>query len=242
MVLSTFLGGKLYGERYGGGTPRVLALHGWCRDRSDFASLLNGLDAVAIDLPGFGLSPIPPEPWGSTDYAMYLAPLLEDFLAPVVVGHSFGGRVALQLAALFPGAIRSVVLTGVPLLRPRNAPSRSPLYRSLRGANRLGLLSDPAMEKVRSRFGSTDYRRAEGVMREVLVRVVNESYELQLRDVRCPVDLVWGELDTAVPVAVAQRVISLIPNSTLTVCAGADHITCLLRPELNEALERALSR
>ena len=54
------------------------------------------------------------------------------------------------------------------------------------------LVSDDAMEAARQRFGSADYRAAQGIMREVLVRAVNETDEAQLDAVRCPVHLVWG--------------------------------------------------
>jgi pimeloyl-ACP methyl ester carboxylesterase len=101
MALSTFAGGRLWGARYGTATPWVLALHGWRRDHHDWDEVLEGLDAVALDLPGHGVAPEPPEPWSTRQYADWVAPVLRDLAGgPVVVaGHSFGARVAVQLAA-----------------------------------------------------------------------------------------------------------------------------------------------
>jgi len=117
-MLKSFAGGAIFGERFGDGPPQVLALHGWGRDRRDFNEVLGGLDAVAIDLPGFGASPEPAEAVGAAGYARMVAPVLDEFDQPVIlVGHSFGGRVAVHLAVLTPDKVRALVLVGVPLLR-----------------------------------------------------------------------------------------------------------------------------
>lgn len=237
MPLTAFSDGRVMGER-SGARPRVLALHGWRRSRRDFAPVLDGYEALAVDLPGFGASPPPDEPWGSAEYAAAMVPVLATFdEPPVVVGHSFGGRVAVQLAARHPELVRALVLTGVPLLR--GAGRRPSLgYRMVRELHRRGMVPDSYMERVRSRRGSDDYRAASGVMRDVLVRTVNESYEDQLAALRCPVELVWGEADTAAPVEMARRAAALAPTARLTVCEGADHISCLRHPALREAIAR----
>jgi pimeloyl-ACP methyl ester carboxylesterase len=80
------------------------------------------------------------------------------------------------------------------------------------------------------------------VMRDVLVRVVNESYEDELRQVQCPVELVWGEHDTAVPVAAAMQAERLLADSHLTVLSGIGHDVPKEAPaELRAAVDRRLS-
>ncbi|NIS30326.1 MAG: hypothetical protein GWN07_08695, partial [Actinobacteria bacterium] len=69
----------------------------------------------------------------------------------------------------------------------------------MRAAHRAGLVSDARMEAWRRRRGSADYRSASGVMRDVLVTVVNESYEEALGRIEGPVELVWGRGDVDVP-------------------------------------------
>ena len=246
-MLKSFAGGAVFGETVGGAAPRVLALHGWRRERGDFRRVLDGLDAVALDLPGFGASPPPVEAWGSAQYAAAVAPVLEELGGPaVVVGHSFGGRVAVHLAATWPDRVAALVLTGVPLLRPVGAgPGRkAPLaFRTARALHKRGLFPDDRMEALRKRHGSADYRAAEGVMRDVLVRVVNETYEEQLRSVRCPVELVWGDDDTAAPLEVAERAAEMLGDlATLTVLPGAGHLTPSTAPDaLRAAVERRLA-
>ena len=208
LPLRSFAGGRLFGERYGSGEPRVVALHGWGRDRRDFVGVLEGLDAVAVDLPGFGVGPPPGEVIGATGYAEILASLVEEIGYPqVLVGHSFGGRVATVLAADRPELVAGLVLVGVPLLHPADRGVRRPpfAYRLAKWGNRIGLLSDGRLEREKQRRGSADYRAASGVMRDILVKVINETYEDELGRVACPVRMVWGDADREVPLDVAYR-------------------------------------
>ncbi len=243
-MLKAFSDGRLFGASHGVAPAAVLGLPGWARTHRDFDAAFEGLDAIAFDLPGFGASPEPPKGWGAAEYAEALTPLLEELARPaVVVGHSFGGRVAVNLAARSPGRVAALVLTGVPLLRPPGGSSAKPAlaYRAGRALHRRGLLGDKAMEGLRRRHGSPDYRAATRVMRQVLVRVVNETYEEQLAAVTCPTDLVWGDDDAEVPVAVAEAACRVLAKSTLTVVPGAGHLLPLTAPaELRAAVERNL--
>jgi pimeloyl-ACP methyl ester carboxylesterase len=247
-VLKAYAGGRLFGSRTGVGQPAVLVLHGWGRTHRDFDAVVSPagqpLDAIVLDLPGFGASPPPPEPWGSAEYAAAVAPVLEEMDRPVVVlGHSFGGTVAVQLAATRPGDVRALVLTGVPRLVAATGPRRRPSlpFRALRAGNRMGLISDERMEKARRHYGSADYRNAEGVMRQVLVRSLTETLEQQLAAMQCHVEMVWGDDDTAAPLEQARQAAAVIPSAQLTVCPGAGHLTPLTVPgELRAALDRVL--
>lgn len=247
-MLSAFASGRLFGAVHGSGPPTVLALHGWGRTSADFDTVLGDLDAVALDLPGFGATPAPPEAGGARQYAEAVAPVLAEMATPVVVvGHSFGGRAAVHLAVSEPDQVAALVLTGVPLVKVPGGPSKSrrpPVgYRVARALNRRGLLPDERMEALRRRHGSADYRAATGVMRDVLVRVVNETYEEQLDSIICPVELVWGEDDADVPVAVAEAAAArLAGRVNLTLVPGAGHFTPRTAPtELRAAITRCLS-
>lgn len=245
-MLKAFAGGRLFGTVHGTPPPRVLALHGWGRTHRDFDAVLAGLDALALDLPGFGATPEPEAVWGGQEYAAAVAPVLDDVDEPVVVvGHSFGGRVAVHLAAGWPDRVRALVLTGVPLVRPPGTVRRPPPlgYRVARALHRRGVLGEARMEALRQRYGSADYRAAGGVMRDVHVKAVNETYEAQLRAVRCPVELVWGADDADVPVPVAEAAAPLVPvEARVTVLPGVGHLVpTVAAEELRAALDRALS-
>ena len=243
-MLKAFANGRLFGAVHGAGRPAVLCLPGWGRTHRDFDATVRGLDAVAVDLPGFGASPPPPAPWGGAEYAEALTPLLADMALPaVVLGHSFGGRVAVHLAASKPELVAGLVLTGVPLV-PRPGAGRRPTraYRVGRALHRRGLLGEQRMEALRQRYGSADYRAASGVMRQVHVRVVNEVYGDKLAAISCPTELVWADDDAEVPLAVAEAACEVLPAATLTVVSGAGHHTPLTAPDaLRAAVERHLA-
>lgn len=208
------------------GVVRALALHGWARDRSDLAPPLKGLPVAFLDLPGFGSSPPPPTAWGGDDYADLVAEAIEGAFRPplAILAHSFGGRVAVCLAARRPDLVAGLVLCGVPLVRLSPAARANVRYRVVRVGHRFGLVSDAKLERWRQRYGSEDYRRAGGVMRDVLVRVVNESYEGQLPRLKMPVTLLWGDRDTTVPVAVALAAAELIgTHCKVVVLEGVGH-------------------
>ena len=223
--------GKIFGEVYGDGPVEVVWLHGWARRGADFARVAadladSGVASVALDLPGFGASPPPAAPGGARFYAGEVAPVLASLgSAPVVlVGHSFGGSVATVVAAQEPRLVRSLVLTGAPLIRGARRGSAPWAFRLQRALHARGVLSEARMEAARQRYGSADYRAARGVMRDVLVATVNESYEDEMSRVRAPARLLWGADDTEVPVADAERARDLFAaGATLRVLEGVAH-------------------
>jgi pimeloyl-ACP methyl ester carboxylesterase len=242
LALRSFLEGAFFAEVFGSGPPDVLALHGWGRRGSDFSAALEGLDAIAPDLPGFGASPVPDEVIGADAYADIVAKILDSFdRPPVLVGHSFGGRVAVCLAAKHPRMVGKVVLTGVPLIRLETGRRPPAAYRAVRWLNRVGLISDERLEREKRSRGSADYRAASGLMRDILVKVVNESYEGQLGRIESPVHLLWGAEDREVPVSVAESASALISDVTLEVLPGVGHMVPTQAPDaLRRAIDRAL--
>ncbi len=241
-MLSALPGGNL-GRRHGPPPARVVALHGWRRSGADFDPVLAGLDAAAPDLPGFGAAAPPPAGWGAAEYGEAVLPVCGEDGPVVLIGHSFGGKVAVVLAARHPDRVRGLVLTGVPLMRVTPAPAPPLAYRAARALHHVGLLSEARMEARRRRSGSEDYRAASGVMRDVLVRSLAETddgtYCDALRALVCPVELVWGANDTAAPAEVAERALTLVGDGHLTVLPGIGHLTPTEAPD---AVRAAIDR
>ena len=181
----------------------------------------------------------------------------------VVLGHSRGGCIAVALAAARPDLVRALVLTGAPLL-PRPGPARKPAaaFRWARRLHRLGLLGEETMEKYRKRYGSADYRNADGIMRDVFVRMVNERYDDQLAAVAAHTDPAHTDRPTPTRPAPIRpspwpwsgarttprsrwpwprRLTGRIPGATLSVWPGAGHLTPLTVPDaLRTAVECGL--
>jgi len=234
-VLVSLVSDRYVAERFGSGPDRVLALHGWARTRADWAPVLERTGGLALDLRGFGSAPPPEEGWNTENYAEDLLPLIESLDRPVLVGHSFGGRIAARIAGNHPELVGGLLLTGTPLV-PRGGTSQPPLgYRLAKLGRRVGVISEARMEAARNKYGSEDYRNAHGVLRGVLVRTVNERYDdviAKLRDYPGPIELVWGEHDTAAPADLAAQLAERT-GGTLTVVPNTGH---LLEPALAKAV------
>lgn len=255
MALSTFASGRLWGARYGTARPWVLALHGWARDHHDFDEVLAGFDAVALDLPGHGVAPEPSEPWSTSQYADWVAPVLQDPGGGpwVVLGHSFGARVAVHMAASMgpsdgANGIKALVLTGAPLApapgKRRARPSLS--YRAGRALHRAGIVSDDRMERLRRSHGSDEYKRASPIMRGVLVKAVGETadaaYIPPLRQWAADggaLELVWWERDPEASLAGVLKGLNGLTPRQPTVVPGSGH---LMSRELVGEIRAALRR
>ena len=108
-------------------TPHVIWAHGWGQDHHAFLALAQSLERAAhhtlIDFPGFGLSPPPAEAWDTADYADAVAEWLATLPRGrrIWVGHSFGCRVGLRLAARHPEAVDAMVLAAAAGLQRRRS-------------------------------------------------------------------------------------------------------------------------
>jgi len=236
-MITALADGRLLAEKTGATPPTVVALPGWMRSATDFGPIVDGLDAVSIHFPGFGTTPEPSTVWGSEDYAEEVASAISSFGPVILVAHSFGGRVAVRLAAKYPQYVSGIVLTGVPLLRLTPAPAPPLSFRIARTLAKKGILPKSVLEKQRQKRGSADYLAAQGVMRDILVRVINEDYRDDLARITVPVRMVWGENDTAATADAGLAASQLISQSTFRSITGAGH---LLEGDLRTAVRGEL--
>ena len=248
-MLRAFASGTVFGETYGEGAPRVIWLHGWARSASDVAGVAHilasrGVASIALDLPGFAASPLPARAGGARYYGELISDVLREISSEplTLVGHSFGGRVALCIAATHPEQVHALILSGTPLLRgaPRRVAWRFRLVRRLAGWH---LLSERALERARQRHGSSDYRAASGQLREIFVATVTESYEDELARWSGPTTLLWGANDSDVPFVIAQRASELLRGTfTVRELSGVGHLSVIESPaSLADATEAAIA-
>ena len=218
----------------GEGCP-VVVLHGWGGRIESMTPVLNclsgGFRVIAFDLPGFGESPLPTGVWGTPDYAAFIRDSLHDLGVDraMFVGHSFGAKVSLYLAATHQDLVEKLVAQGSSGLR--TPPSlRARIKRSVsKGARLVGTAGPPGRtirDAVYQRIQSEDYKNA-GPLRPIFVKVVNEDIAGLLPRITAPTLLVWGTEDEAVPLSHAKKMESLIRDSGLVLFEGAGHFAYL---------------
>jgi len=230
-----------YFSLMGEGNP-VLLLHGWGASAESLGGVAKALEdqfrVLAIDLPGFGWSPTPAVAWGTREYAAHVEAFMDSAGIPVasVLGHSFGGRITLALAAHAPHRVRNLVLVASAGIRPRRGPGYHVKVGAAKLAKRLflsrimGRLGDRILSGVDERVGSRDYRKA-GRMRATLVKVVNEDLRAILSSIRAPALIIWGDRDQEVPRSSMEIMARGINGSTLEVMEGAGHFPFVDMPD-----------
>jgi pimeloyl-ACP methyl ester carboxylesterase len=224
--------------RHGTGPP-VLLLHGWGLRGDLWQRVMDGLednfDLIAPDFPGFGATEAPPAPWGVSDYMNWIIALLDELgiQRASVIGHSFGGRVAIKLAALHPERVEKLVLTDAAGIRPRRTLAyhlRVRVFKATRWLSRPSLAPEPlrawAAARVASQ-GSADYQAASGTVRGSFVRVVNEDLRQYLPRIQAPTLLIWGERDEDTPLSDGQLMEKLIPDAGLVIFPDTGHMAYL---------------
>lgn len=239
-------GADVYVQQRGVG-KNLLLLHGWGGKCESWAPVLRDLQQdfamTALDFPGQGgRSSDPPEPWDVSAYAEMTYQVLKELgiTRTSIAAHSFGGRVALVLAAEHPELVDKMILTGVPGLRVPPAPKqrlRSRLYKGLRAVAECSLskrlLGEERVQafrgKLQERFGSSDYRALSPEMRKTFSRVVNQDLSGYLERITAPTLLFWGAEDTAAPLWMGREMERRIPDAGLVVMEDAGHFAYLDR-------------
>lgn len=188
-----------------------------------------------MDLPGFGESPLPSGVWGTADYAVFVRDVLASLGVERAhfVGHSYGAKTSLYLAATHPDLVDKLVLQASSGLRTPpsfKARSKRAASKAARVAGKLGEPGERLRDAVYRRIQSTDYRDA-GALRPILVKVVNEDLSDFLPRVSASTLLIWGSNDDAVPLAHAQTMERNISDAGLVVFEGAGHFAYLDDPD-----------
>ncbi|MBI2903577.1 MAG: alpha/beta hydrolase [Candidatus Methylomirabilis oxyfera] len=225
----------------GEGEPIVL-LHGWGTSAESLGGIAKCLEdrfrVFAIDLPGFGWTPPPPVTWGTRDYAAHVEAFMESngIHSANLLGHSFGGRIALALAAQSPHRVRRLVLVASAGIRGSLRSSHYLKVAAAKLAKRVfsfpiwGRLGERILSTVHQRVGSRDYRNA-GQMRRTLVRVVNEDLRNILSFVQAPTLVIWGDRDLEVSRYSMEIMAGGIRGSQLEIMEGAGHFPFVDMPE-----------
>jgi pimeloyl-ACP methyl ester carboxylesterase len=218
----------------------IILLHGWGANKETmmpvFKHLAERYTVYNIDLPGFGASSEPASVWGTVDYADFVQKFCAacDISQPVLVGHSFGGKISIILGAR--GFARKVILADSAGILPKRGLDYYIRVYSYKAAKRIMNISfllkykDKVLAIWQKNNPSSDYTQAQGIMRRIFVKVVNESVVNYLPKINVPALLIWGGQDTATPLADGQLMEKLIPDSGLVVFEGAGHYSFLEQP------------
>ena len=166
----------------------VLLLHGWGSSLEPYRALMDQLKekyrVVALDFPGFGGSDEPDGPWDVDGFVDFTLAFIETLQVKKLslVGHSFGGRVIIKMANReLPFEISKITLIGSAGIKPPKSNKKSfrqtvfKVGKWFLSRKPVAKLWPEALEKLRVKFGSADYAAASPLMRQCLVKAINED-------------------------------------------------------------------
>ena len=201
----------------------IVLLHGWGQNIDMMRPLGNYLEddynILIIDLPGFGNSTEPTYAWSLDDYVDSIRKIIEKekIKNPIVMGHSFGGKLAILYASRYD--VKKLVLFAPPINHNHKVSMKSKVLKSIK---KLPMM-DKIGEKMKKHMGSTDYRNASPVMREILVNHVNTDIYDSLDNISASTLIVWGESDMAVNPSVAYEIESKIKDAGVVMLPGTHY-------------------
>ncbi|OGZ17939.1 MAG: hypothetical protein A2Z78_01905 [Candidatus Nealsonbacteria bacterium RBG_13_36_15] len=228
----------------GKGQP-ILVLHGWGGSSDSWAKVQKiladkGFSVIVPDFPGFGKSKCPKEAWGISNYVQWLKDLIkivkieEPFS---LLGHSFGGRVAIKFSVKYPEKIKALILCSSAGIKPEKNLKTKTLYYIGKIGNYL--FSKKPLRKFKDSARNTfyrviqqrDYLKVKGTMKETIKKVLTEDLFGYLSQIKVKTLIIWGENDLMVPIKYGYIMEQEIPNSKIIALPKIGHSPHLEIPE-----------
>lgn len=213
---------------YGEGNDTLVFLHGWGQNIEMMKRVADPFQKkyriIILDLPGFGNSSEPKFAWNLWDFVELIHTLLEELkiVSPILLGHSFGGKISLLYATKYN--VKKMVLFGSPYKKEiKKLSIKTKLLKRLKKVPVVNQLEGFAKKHI----GSTDYKNASPIMREILVNHVNFDLTDQLEKIKAPTLLIWGTLDQEVPLEQAYELERLIQDAGVVEFPNCTHYAYL---------------
>ncbi len=193
----------------------IVFLHGWGSNKElmkiAFGKTFDAFQHLYIDLPGFGQSSIE-EVLETKDYQAIVKLFLEALhVTPfMIVGHSFGGKVATLLK---PARLVLLSTAGIVVEKSLKVKTKIALFK---------LFKPFAPKRFYRFFATKDVEGMSERMYQVVKRVVDEDFSLFFAQTSSKTWIFWGKDDKATPVSSGERIHALIQKSTFYPLEG-DH-------------------
>jgi pimeloyl-ACP methyl ester carboxylesterase len=230
---------KIMGE----GFP-FLILHGWGGSSGSWIEVQKkisskGYKVISLDLPGFGKTPSPITPWEIKDYSNLILNFIEKLnLGKIILlGHSFGGRISIKFASLYPGKLKFLILCDSAGIKRKYNFRQAVIFYIAQVGNFLfsKRLLKRFKDMVRNIFylviRQRDYTKVKGAMRETFKKVVDEDLLPDLSKINTKTLIIWGGKDKAVPIEDGYLINEKIKNSVLEIFPNVGHTPNLEVPE-----------
>lgn len=201
-------------------------MHGWGGSCDSFRGLALFLSkkfrVTLVDFYGFGSTPEAIVPITLDDYVLSIVRIMREYKMSDVtlVCHSFGGRVGIKLAAKYGYMVEKLILVDSAGVKPRRGIIYFYKVLTHKILNKL---------KVEHNFGSEDYKKLSGTMRETFKNIVNEDLTPILSKINIRTLIIWGDKDKDTPIYMGKKLYKKIKGSELIIFEGCGHFTYVER-------------
>lgn len=231
-------------EEKGSGVP-VILIHGWGGSHASLEGLATmlaseGFRTINVDLPGMGASEPPSSPMFMDDYVELIIRLIKklDLSRPVLVGHSFGGKIGMFLAAKYPAELSKLVLIDASGIKPVKTLKQKITYVIAKVVGVLFwipplILLRPVFKFLYYKFivRELDYLKS-GKLKETFKNVINEHINDSLKKIKTDTFIIWGRNDTYTPLWHGEKINKGIKNSRLEIIDEVGHALPLVYPDV----------
>lgn len=217
-------------------SKNLVFIHGWGATANIFETvfyyLKDEFNIYYFDLPGFGNTPIE-KVMTLKDYAEFVYKFLKenDIKEPIIIGHSFGGAVAIKLVLIYPESVYKLILVSASAIR-------QPRHKIILIKKIADFIKPLLPEKLRKfilkilKLDKTDYAQIDSLkLKETFKNIINEDLSSYLSAIKIPTLVIWGEKDTVTPLKEGELIAKSIPNAKLLVIKNAGHFRFLEKPE-----------
>ncbi len=240
-----FQGKKIsfYYEKQGYQKNTIVILPGWGNTRNTFYYFINNLKEkytiYILDYPGFGKSPVPKKELTIDDYAEEIKEwfLKEKIENPIIIAHSFGGRIVSLLTTTYQIHAKKILLIDVAGIKRRKKLKiflKEKIYKLLK----LLIKRFPKkyqkkqLKKLAEFFSSSDYRNLPTSMKKTFQNIIQKDLRNQYQEIKSDVLILWGEKDFDTPLKDAFLLKKIIKDSECIVYKNASHYSYLENPYL----------
>jgi len=219
----------------------LIILHGWKSNSKRWQKVKQeiekaGINVIVPDLPGFEYGRSLSVAWDLDNYVAWLKNFSFDKGRFYLLGHSFGGRIAIKYAREYGRDLEGLVLVSAAGIKRRNR-----LLRFFESALLISIVKKfsflPGYESLRKLFykgvlRKTDYVNVEGVLKETFKKIVKEDLTPLLSEIRVPTLIVWGDRDNMTPIGDGYLMVDKIPEAKIEVLKGISHTPHIEVPEI----------
>lgn len=232
---------SIYYEKYGNSDKIILILPGWGNTRSSFKNLINYLKndytIYIFDYPGFGNSPLPNKALDIYDYSNLIRNFMknENIDNPIIICHSFGGRIAMTLAGYYKVNFLKIIMMDVAGIKPKKTIKlflKEKIYKFLKLFKKMlpPLKQEIYQQKLIKIFGSDDYQVLNPIMQTTFQNIIKKDLKCYLKNIEIKTLILWGKKDKDTPLKDAFKINKLIIKSKLIIFSNCGHFLYLDSP------------